>query len=130
MKKGYSLLELIIVISIIGIFFAFVSINFGNFETKAEFKAITKTIVSDLRLCQQNAISQKESCDTIFEKDYYIINNKKKHLPSLINIKNPKTIRFSSSGNPQPGYFGTIILESKNQSIKIIVSAIGRIRVE
>ncbi|OGC14083.1 hypothetical protein A3J90_08740 [candidate division WOR-1 bacterium RIFOXYC2_FULL_37_10] len=130
MKKGFSLIETVIVLSIIGILFAFISYQLSSFGDQARFKAVTRMIVSDLRLCQQNAITQKESCEIVFGTNNYKTDSKVKQLPPLITIQNPQTIRFASSGNPCPGYFGTIILTLKKQTAKIIISSFGRIRVE
>ena len=130
MKKGFSLIEIIVVISIISIIFVFANLNFGSFGERASFSASLKSIVSNLRMCQQNAISKKETVEIVFKKTRYTFDSKSKELPKSIYIETPKMIRFSSSGNTPPGGSGTIILKSKNQSAKIIVSTIGRVRIE
>ncbi len=130
MKKGFSLLELVIVVTIIGLVLAVVSIKFTSVSNTLRLKAVTKTIVSEIRLCQIRAQTEKQMISINFDFNSYTIGGKKTDLPNPIKITNPQTVAFSNSGQPIPGFFGTISISDGNNIAKIIISPVGRVRTE
>ncbi len=130
MKKGFTLLEIVIVVTLIGLVLAFMSIKFYSVSNKLKLQAASKMIVSDLRLAEQKAAAQKEMVSIVFDFDSYGVQSVKKDLPSPIRVVNPQTVAFSSSGQPIPGFFGTIVLTDGKTAVKIIISPAGRIRTE
>ena len=129
-SKAFTLIEITVVMGIISLLFLFFSYKFSGFQERLAFKSTRNSIVTNLRLAQQEAISKKESIDIVFYNHSYTFDGAIKNISNQIKIKNPQIIRFTDSGNPQPGYFGTIVLESKNQTGKIVISPIGRIKTE
>jgi len=129
-EKGFSLIELVIVVTLIGLVLAFFSIKFSAVSAKIKLQAVSKIIVSDLRISQQKASSEKRLVEIIFDYNSYQIGKEKKSIPRPIKVINPQTVAFSQSGQPIPGFFGTIILSDGKSATKIIISPIGRIRSE
>ena len=108
-NRGFTLIEILIVLALIGILFAFSYISHSNYIASVKLNAETKQITSNLRAAQNEArVGHKTISVTI----------------------NNKTIRFAPSGFCPPGYSGTIVVVGKNRIKKIIVSPNGRIRIE
>ncbi len=121
LKKGFTLIEILIVISLIGILFTAAYFNHSGYVEISKLNAAKTQIVSDLRAAQNKATNEHKTVSITFD-------NKTK-LPSGITVSN-KIIKFAASGFCPPGYSGTIILSGKKKSKKIIVSSNGRVRVE
>lgn len=56
-RQGYTLIELLVGLTIIGILFAFGYVNFRDFSRRQAVAGIAKQIEGDLRLAQQQALS-------------------------------------------------------------------------
>lgn len=121
MKKAFTLLELTVVIALIGLLFAFAAVSFVSFGNKVSLRSAGDRVAATLRLAQQRAISEKE---------VVVIEFTQKDLPANIKILNPMTVKFSSSGRPIPGYFGTLVLSDGKHEAKIVISPMGRVRIE
>ncbi len=121
-QRGFTLIELLIVIGLISFVFAAAAPNLSRYSSLLNLNASAKLIVSDLRLTQSQALTQKETL---------CYDPTKTRLPSGIKFIKTKPIYFSASGNPAFGSSGTIMMQNRlGQSKKIIVSSVGRIRVE
>ncbi|OGC03365.1 hypothetical protein A2276_00390 [candidate division WOR-1 bacterium RIFOXYA12_FULL_43_27] len=129
-SRGFTLLEILIVLSLIAALFGFSYLSFSGYTDSARLNAASKLIVADLRLAQNNASSERQSYVVAFDGGSYTINSQKTvKLPQGITAA-PYTFIFSPSGAPPPGGSGTLVLSGKKHSRKIIVSSEGRIRVE
>lgn len=141
-SKGFTLLELIMVICIISIVSCVVILN-GNVLSNHKEKKELKELINDLNYTRNNAIieSKKYILTFIPNKNYYLIHKvenkeiivKKKEFTNGIKIlktslKGDKII-FNSTGAPSNA--GTINLEnSKGEEIEITIGvATGKIRV-
>ncbi len=67
MKKGYSLLEILIVFAIIAILFSVGYINFQDYSRQQTLLAAIRTVISDLHTAQEYAISgyKTSACTTL-----------------------------------------------------------------
>ena len=128
--KGYSLLELVLVVCLIGIIAGFLSFKFSGITDQIKLQSSARQILSDLQSAQMKAVSGHNDQEIIFSSDRYIIAGRERKLPSSVSIASPITVRFSPSGMPYPGYFGTIKLICHSRSVSIIISNVGRIRFE
>jgi len=128
--KGYSLIEIVLVICIIGIIAGFLSFRFSGITDQIKLQSSARQIISELRSAQMKAVSGHNDQEIIFSDDHYIVAGRERKLPSSVFILSAVTVKFSPSGMPYPGYFGTIKLLCHDRSVSIIISNIGRIRVE
>lgn len=129
-NRGFTLLEILIVISLVAALFSFSYLSFSGYTDSARLNAASKLILSDLRLAQNNASSERQSYTVVFGGDFYSINSQKTvKLPQGISAS-PRVFIFSPSGSPPPGGSGTLLLSGKKHSRKIILSSEGRIRIE
>jgi len=128
--KGYTLLQLILVISLISILAGFFAFRFSGVVDQVKLSSSAKVIAADLRAAQMRAQANKEEVVIIFYRNFYSLNGKERKLPSPVEVQNPQTIKFSKNGTPLPGYFGTLKLISRGKTLSLIISPIGRVRIE
>jgi len=62
-KKGYTLIEILVALTIIGLLFNFGYVSFRDFSRRQAVAGAAKTIQGDLRLAQENAISGQKPPD-------------------------------------------------------------------
>lgn len=64
--KGYTLIEILVVLTIIGLLFSFGYVNFRDFSRRQTLAGLAKQIQGDLRLAQEMAIAgqKPEACGT------------------------------------------------------------------
>jgi prepilin-type N-terminal cleavage/methylation domain-containing protein len=124
-RQGFTLIEFLVVFLIIGILLSWGTLQFSGITARIKLSAATRVIVADLRAGQVKAPSI-----LIFTRDSYTIDGRTKKLISGVTIIRPITIKFSQTGSPLPGYFGTIELKCGKLSSSIIVSNLGKVRVE
>lgn len=148
-SPGFTLIEIIVVISIVGILVAVSIPLLSNFSRVSQLNKESQNIASELRLAQELAQSKKTTCrisfvskSLFYENAKFKVENysyftggyvkiKERKLPKRFDFEEDRTIEFSSSGAPSPGGSGTIILKDiSGRQLKIIVSSIGRIRIE
>ncbi len=104
-RRGFTLVELLVVISLVGFLFLFSVTTLSNFRQRLCLDASAVQLVSDLRRTQIEALAFNETRLFIF---------------------NGKQFAFSRTGNPPPGGSGTVALGGR----RVIVSSAGRVRVE
>jgi prepilin-type N-terminal cleavage/methylation domain-containing protein len=56
-KNGYTLIEILVALTIIGLLFSFGYVSFRDFSRRQALSGLTKQIQGDLRLAQQMALS-------------------------------------------------------------------------
>lgn len=76
MKKGYTLIEILVALTIIGLLFAVGYAGFRDFSRRQIVKDAAKEIQGDLRLAQGNAITgqKPEGCNSLKTLDSYSFN--------------------------------------------------------
>ena len=67
-QKGYTLIEILVALTIIGILFGFGYVNFRDFSRRQALAGVVKQIQGDLRLAQQMAISGQKPPDPAGQK--------------------------------------------------------------
>ena len=125
MRTGFTLLESLVIFLIIGILLSWGTLQFSGITSRIKLSAQTRVIVADLRSAQVKAPST-----LVFTRDSYTIDGRTKKLLSGVIITRSITIKFSQTGSPLPGYFGTIELKCNEAVSRIIVSNLGKVRVE
>lgn len=142
MNKGFTIIEFLVVMSIFSVLISFSIFGFGSLEKGAKLRGATDQVSAKLNMVKQKAVSSStavelfcdsNSCKT--RKLNIASNNFEETdvdpLPNGVHFDNTISFRFSSSGFPQPGYFGTAtIKDGFGKAKKVVVSSVGRIRTE
>jgi prepilin-type N-terminal cleavage/methylation domain-containing protein len=121
-RKGFTLIESIIVMSIVALLFTISLPRLSAFSKQLYLNNSAKLIASNIRQLQSQARLTHNT---------QTLDLAKSNLPKGINIIKASNIKFSASGSPPPGGSGSIILQnSLGQTKKIITSSAGRVRIE
>ena len=121
-KKGFTLVEILIVISILGVLFSATLPVFSGFSSQLALNTAAGGIASELRAVQSQAVMQHKTLGLAPDEI---------KLPGGIKFLAEKELCFSPSGCPPPGGSGTLIIMNRfNKTKKIILSSSGRVRVE
>jgi prepilin-type N-terminal cleavage/methylation domain-containing protein len=154
-RKGFSLLELIIVVCLLTLIAAIAGVNFRNYTLNRNLRTAARNIVTDFNLCKSRAVSENVRYQVIFNVaggDYTIqqFNN-----PATAVTKRPleladggaditilsaefglaqsQTVVFdtrgtvSPLGNPAPNVDGVILQNNSRLSRAVIsINAMGR----
>lgn len=73
--SGFSLVELVVVIAIMGIVLSVATINFQSWQTKNRMEAQMREIFVDLNEARTNAFTQKMNHRITFQPNSYILKN-------------------------------------------------------
>jgi len=141
-EKGFTYLEVIIVITIIGLFNAMALPAFDNLIAKKRLRAAARAMTVHFREVQQFAMTEEQGLAIVFDKSdsYYVEKASKvlerKHLPDGITITLAnfscgggcvqKKLRFTYLGRCNPGRVE--LINSKGDKMYIIVNSMGRVR--
>ena len=121
-RSAFTLIEIIIVISLIGTVLFCAAFPLRRFQTAIYLEATSKRLISELRKTQSQAICRHTTI---------AFNPSKLRLPQGILLSQAKVIAFAPSGFPAFGKAGSLILQNSfGQTRKIVVSSLGRIRLE
>jgi len=122
MRRGFTLIEILIVLGILGISFFAAYHSLTRFSAGLSLNAAAKAVVTDLRSLQAKAVSQHKTLE---------LSPASIKLPDGIKIISGTPIKFSPSGFSPPGGSGTWVLENRlGKQKKIITTSMGRVRVE
>ena len=121
-RRGFTLVELVIVVGICALLLSISFPTLTNFREKIYLEAIARGAASELRKTQSQAMSRSEN----FGWDISLFN-----LPPGVLAVNIRKFIFSSSGFPLVGGTGTQLLRDHHgHGRKVILSSAGRVRVE
>jgi prepilin-type N-terminal cleavage/methylation domain-containing protein len=142
MNKGFSLIELIMVITIISVVMCFSIEQIQPLKEGLAVRTFSQQLLGDLNYIKQRSVQRGTVYELNCAKNFYTISyfdnntgyfvkDRIESLKSGIIVENPVDFRFSNSGFPIPGYFGTAQIKSlTGKTAKIVVSSVGRIRIE
>lgn len=132
--SGFTLIEILVVLALMALFIGLVSYFLSPIIDSTKVRYTMNEIVSQLEKGRQKALSSQIETEFLFKEDFYEMTEegttKRYYLPNGVKIKKEKKVKFSSTGLPQPGYFGTIEISCRQFKKKIIISQMGRIRTE
>jgi prepilin-type N-terminal cleavage/methylation domain-containing protein len=101
--KGFSLIELLVVVTLIGIIAAVAGLNLVNYTKNRNLRSAARYVVSDFALCKERAISESTTYRMTF-----------------VNGGNGYTIQALAVGNPPvPGPVATKLLSEFGTDIMI-----------
>ncbi|MBC8258930.1 MAG: prepilin-type N-terminal cleavage/methylation domain-containing protein [SAR324 cluster bacterium] len=132
--RGFTLYEILISITIVGILAGLLSVSLFPLLDRAEFVNTTDKIKNTLRQAQWLALTQLRSHRLKSESGNILLQRKNNtSFDTVFQEKVAENILISASRWPSFSAFGfaaggTITLESETYSTKVIVSPIGRIR--
>lgn len=148
-NKGFSLIELIIVIAILAIVLAIAAPNFMAYRDNSNLKEATRDISSDIQLYKQRAVSENKQYRMVFNvggNNYTVqssdggggwVNVATKSVGAgyggIIITGDPTftddTITFATRGTTTNG---TLALEhaTRHSTAQIVTSTMGRVRVD
>lgn len=129
-KKGFTLLELLMVISIMGILLSVAVLRF-DFFTKLSEEAEVRTVVSQMRYCRNKAISTGLETRIKLQQgtDHKLVtlisfggNHEEKSYSYLKRLSSKGEIKFSRSGAPvsETSTF-TFIFQGRVKNYEIVV---------
>jgi prepilin-type N-terminal cleavage/methylation domain-containing protein len=122
LRKAFTLIEILITISVLALLLSISFPAFTSFSTQLSLNSSAKALASELRAVQSQAVLEHKTLSLSL--------GDLKLPPGISPIKTSK-ISFSSSGCPPPGGSGTLILQNMlGKTRKIIVSSAGRVRIE
>lgn len=141
-RRGYSLLELTLVVSITGIMLAFTIPHLRHAVAYQSLQTAGREMAAEIRELQQRALAEEKAGYNILfmaESNKYFIREdfrllQTKELPPGINLydtnfKGEKLI-INASGYPAYGFGGTVQLENHwGEKLYVIIAKTGRVRI-
>jgi prepilin-type N-terminal cleavage/methylation domain-containing protein len=137
-KKGYTVIEMILVITIIGILATLSMPIYKKTVAHYRHSSALRMIATDIRLIQQQSITENQSYGLVFNNiDYMLVHgesSESRELPEGNHIIGTdfedNSLSFNPSGEPSKGG-GTIIVggDSGNKSYIMITPATGKVKI-
>ncbi|MCM3111446.1 competence type IV pilus minor pilin ComGD [Lederbergia lenta] len=127
-EQGFTILELLIVLTILMVILSFSVLSLGNFAETMQKRLFITQLQSDLYYAHAYAIHQKEPIlvnFSITENKYQatvISNNKllfQRKLPISIYLQQSNLTKFTITRDGTVSNFGTILFRVHNESIKL-----------
>lgn len=101
MKKGYTLIEILVSLTIIGLLFSFGFVSFREFSRRQALTVAVRTVQADLRLAQQKALSgeKPESCTILAGYNFRIDSTITYSINANCSPTNPPTVKNVTLGS-------------------------------
>lgn len=113
--KGFSIIELIIVIIVLGILAAAVVYKFGSMKSDTASIAAVDQVIADIQYVQMLAMSQatQKSISFTANDNSYTVAGQTKRLPGDVKAENTIEFKFNSLGEPVDGGNQTVTIGGK-----------------
>jgi len=72
-NSGFSLIELMVVVAIIGIVLGISTLNFHSWQVKSKIEAQTREMYTDITEARTNAFTQKKAFGIVFQPTSYVM---------------------------------------------------------
>jgi prepilin-type N-terminal cleavage/methylation domain-containing protein len=149
-QKGFSLVELLIVIALISIF-AMIGVNsWQRYVTNANLRSATRDVASDILLCKEKAVSESKQYQITFNSgaNTYTIGqwNSGTSVFDIIQTKTPltfgpgnsildttfagNTVTFLPRGTISGGLGSVRLTNTRNSTATVTINITGKTRVE
>lgn len=143
-RSGFTLMEMMVVIAIVGIIAAAVVPNFIGWRNNAKVSQAARQIYSDLQTARTTAIKTNSTVSIDFDTgtNSYTLNGRERNLPAGVVLSN---VNFTASGNvatfnnlgfgrtffdaPNDGSV-TVTLANGQRTSTILVETAGNIRIQ
>ena len=142
MQRGFTLIELVVVIAIIAIVAALAIPQLGDWRAQQDLDAAAREMAADIRLLQQitinsGGVSPIMSFKTTAPYGYITSLNLTAIQPSrdfpatiILSSADPKTLTFGLSGAPMTAKTITLTRTDGKGQKQIIIDRVGRVRIE
>lgn len=152
MRKGFTVLELLAVIAILGILAGLVASSLGGVRRQLSLEDAANTLSQDLQTCRTNALSWGDNCRVRFiDAATYVVERKtsptsytatlRRVLPPTLAFSNlpsgawlefdPRTLMAASSGFPTVGSGVSapeIRLTNGSKTLRLVLSMTGAVK--
>ena len=134
-KAGFTLIELMIVIAIIGIVSAIAAPNFRTYMAERRLSGAARMVMSDLMAARQKAVTQNVNITVTFTSNHeYSITNDAavrdiQRDYSDVTFTNSGAAVFYPRGNAT-GTTVTLTSSKTGKSKKVVVALTGRVKIE
>jgi prepilin-type N-terminal cleavage/methylation domain-containing protein len=97
---GFTMMELIVVVIMVGVVAVTVGMNYGPFASRAHLRTAVDQVAGDLRFLQAKAMASLSSASVSFPtgRNTYDLGGRVKALPSGVTISSGLTVTFNSLG--------------------------------
>ncbi len=139
MERGYSFIELLIVISLITMIAGMAALKIGDWQAHQDLNAAARQLASDIRLLQQvtvNVDARKGTPVLILHTNGYYSDPPnpapfKRTFPSTVSIPTSDKVIFSAKdGSPTMVKAITLRRTDSKGSREVIVDSVGRVRIQ
>jgi type II secretion system protein H len=145
-SRGFSILELLVVLAVIAVVSAIVTPNIISWHSRAKLRGAAGNLKGDLEMSKARAVRERSPVTVTFLATRYQVafTDKDGNLTTLRDRKLPGGVRvdldntsfgsmgekteFNGRGLPQAG--SALLINKKGEQKKIVVSPLGRIRIE
>ena len=132
-SAGFTMVELIVIIIMVGVLAATVSMKFGSLASGTNLRTAIDQVAGDLRFlqCRTMAVYSGTPPTTLRSVTFltggttYDLGGQVKSLPSGVTINSPLTVTFNSLGEYASTADGTLTLKSGSMTYSIKIYAVS-----
>lgn len=138
MQRGYSLIELTLVLMIVSLIAATAALKIGDWQAAQNLDAAARQLAADIRLLQQVTVNVNGSKGTpvmsLHAKGYYTTLSPlpiNRTFPPSVNIVTADSVIFSvKDGTPTTVKTITLRRSDLKGSRQVIIDSVGRVRIQ